>query len=130
MSDMSKYQACRDVETRGDLSTFNGRPSTTFGVQRQAHAQETASAAMKLPGHATVIREPSDSHLATPPIPSAPGSPVASMQGSPLPSHSGTAGGACPDRRQPDEDSIEPTSSADGQLALPTTAQPTDASLE
>jgi hypothetical protein len=85
---------------------------------------------MEVPRHATVIHETSDAHLATRLIPSAPGSPVASMQGSLLPSHSGTAGGAYPDQRQPDGASIKPTSSADGQLALPTTAQPTDASLE
>jgi hypothetical protein len=119
MPDMSNHQACRDVEANEDLSAFNRRPPTRLGVI----------------GHANVIREPSDSRLATPPIPLAPGSAVALTppviaQGSLLPSHSGPAGGACPDRRPLDEDSNEPTSSTDNQLALPTTAQRTDASLE
>jgi hypothetical protein len=132
---MSNHQACRDVEANGDSSAFNGRPRTTFGVQRGAHAIERASAAMKVPGHTNVIREPSDSHLATSSIPLAPGSPVASIspvaaQGSLLPSQSDPAGGACPDQRPLDEDSNEPTSSADDQLALSTTAQRTNASLE
>lgn len=116
---MRNHQACRDVEANEGLSAFNGRPPTRLGV----------------PGHANVIREPSDSRLATPPIPLAPGSLVALTspviaQGSLLPSHSGPAGGACPDRRPLEEDSNEPTSSKDDQLALPTTAQRTAASLE
>ncbi|KAH8782168.1 hypothetical protein BGZ57DRAFT_926153 [Hyaloscypha finlandica] len=108
MPDMSNHQACRGVEANEDSSAFNGRPPTRLGV----------------PGHANVTREPSDSRLATPPTPLALGSLVAltspvTAQGSLLPSHSGSAGGACPDRRPLDEDSNEPT-----------TTQRTDALLE
>ncbi|CZR66021.1 uncharacterized protein PAC_15921 [Phialocephala subalpina] len=120
MPNMSRDQACRDIETSKGLSIL---PPIVFGVQRQAHVLERASTAMK-------IREPSHSHRATSPIPSALGSPIASMQGSLLLSHSGPARGAWPDRRQPDEDSIVPNSSTDGQLALPTPAQQTDTALE
>jgi hypothetical protein len=114
MPDMSNHQACRDVEANEDLSTFNRRSPTRLGVQREAYVLKRASAAMKVPEHANVIREPSDSRLATSPIPLAPGSLVALTspviaQGSLLPSYSGPAGGACPDRRPRDEDSNEPT---------------------
>lgn len=61
MPDMSNHQACPDVEGNGNLSAFNRRPPTTFGVQREAHILERATAAMNVPGHATIIREPSDS---------------------------------------------------------------------
>jgi hypothetical protein len=132
---MSNHQAYRDVEANRDLSAFNRRPPTIFGVQRGAHTLERASSTIKVPRHANVIREPSVSHLATSPIPLASGSPITSIspvtaQDPLLPSHSGPASGACPDQRPLNEDSNKPTSSAGDQLALPTTAQRTNASLK
>ena len=135
MPNTSNHQACRDVESNMDLSSFNGRSPTREGVQRQAYVPERASAAMKAPKHANAIRDPSDSGLATSPTPLAPDSLVALTspviaQGSFLPSHSGPTGGSWPGRRPLSENSNEPTSSTDRQLALPTTAQQTDAPLE
>jgi len=58
MPDMSNHQAYRDVEANEDLSAFNRRPPIRLGV----------------PGHTNVTRELSDSRLATPLTPLAPGS--------------------------------------------------------
>jgi len=104
MPDGSNHRACRGVEASEDLSDFNRRPPTRLRVKREAYVLERASATLKVPEHANVIREPSDSRLAIPPIPLAPSSLVALTspviaQGSLLPSYSGPAGGACPGRR-------------------------------
>jgi hypothetical protein len=111
MPDMSNYQGYCNIKANKDLSAFNRRPPIRLGVI----------------GYTNVICEPSDSCLVIPPIPLAPGSAIALTppviaQGSLLPSHSGPAGGAYPDRRLLDKDSNKPTSSTDNQLALPTIA--------
>lgn len=134
MPDVSNHQACRDVESNEDLSDFNRRPPTRSGVQREAYVPESASAVMKVPGHANVLRQPSNSRLATSPIPLAPCSLAALTvpviaQGSLIFSPSDPARGACPDRRPADEESNAPTSLTDDQLAPTTIAQRTEASL-
>jgi hypothetical protein len=125
MPDVRNHQPCRDVDANEDLRDFNRRPPTRVGVQREAYVLERASTAIKVPEYTNVIREPSDSRLATSPIPLAPCSLAALTllviaQGSLLPSYSDPAGGACPDRRLVDEERNEPTSSTEiGLLCQP-----------
>lgn len=137
MPDIRTRQASHNVEANGDLGASNRRPPTTFGVQQLSHILERANVAVKVPGHATVVHEPSDSRLLTLPVSLASGCPVVSIppvivQGPLLPSQSGPARGEYSEQSQFNEESIESTSSADDQLALPTSTQPqrTDTSLQ